>query len=430
MPEPLEGIRVIELARALQGPVAGQYLADMGADVIKVEPALGDPNRQVRAARADGLEGGFGTQFVSANRGKRSLWLDLRLETSLQVVRKLIAGADVFLSNYLEPSLTAMGLGYDALRADNPDLIYALVNGYGAVGPDAEKRMLDGAAAARGGLYNVTGPSDGGPMMPGSTIADTAGAMQLALGITTALTARERHGGGQRVDVSALGAQLWLQMWEIDTVSLTGKPLRRRGGHSDNIPGTYGIYETADGAMLIAFLRDEPTWVAFCRFAGLEELILDPRFDTPLKRAGGAPDDPDGTIANEIRPYFERAFRAKTTAQWATFLAGLPAMVWDVVQNYEQVLQDPQPLANDYFIEQEIPMWGARRLVGNVVRFNGEAGPVKPPPPALGAHNDEILSGLGYDGAEIEAITSAARAALTARLAGAGGQANASTRPQ
>lgn len=430
MAEPLEGIKVVELARALQGPVAGQYLADMGADVIKVEPALGDPNRQVRGVRAGELEGGFGTQFVSANRGKRSLWLDLRLETSLQVVRKLIAGADVFLSNYLEPSLRAMGLGYEQLRETNPDLVYALVNGYGAVGWDAHKRMLDGAAAARGGLYHVTGPSDGGPMMPGSTIADTAGAMQLALGITTALTARARHGGGQRVDVSALGAQLWLQMWEIDTVSLTGKPLSRRGAHSDNIPGTYGIYETADGALLIAFLRDEPAWVSFCRYAGLDELILDPRFDTAQKRAGQGPDDRDGSIGNEIRPYLERAFRAKTTAEWATFLAGLPTVVWDVVQDYEQVLRDPQPLANHYLIEQEIPTWGTRRLVGNVMRFNGQAGPVKSPPPALGAHNEEILSGLGYDDREIDAIAASARAALEARLAPADAHGRAGSMPE
>jgi formyl-CoA transferase/CoA:oxalate CoA-transferase len=418
MPEPLEGIKVIELARALQGPVAGQYLADMGADVVKVEPAMGDANRQIRGVRADGIEGGFGTQFVSANRGKRSLWLDLRDDRSLQVVRKLIAGADVFLSNYLEPSLQAMGLGYEELRGANPKLIYALVNGYGAVGPDAAKRMLDGSAAARGGLYNVTGPRDGGPMMPGSTIADTAGAMQLALGITTALLARERHGGGQRVEVSALGAQLWLQMWEIDSVSLTGKPLRRRGAYSDNIPGTYGVYETADGAILIAFLRDEPTWVAFCRFAGLEELILDPRFDTGPKRSGRGPDDPDGEIANEIRPYLERAFKAKTTAEWAAFLAGLSTLVWDVVQDYEQVLGDLQALANDYFVEQAIPGYGKRRLVGNVVQFNREPGPAKPPPPALGAHNGEILSSLGYAAEEIAELTAEASRALSTRLGG------------
>ena len=271
MPEPLEGIRVVEVARALQGPVAGQYLADMGADVIKVEPALSDPNRRFRIVGAEDPESGFGTQFVSANRGKRSLWLDLRDEASLEVVRQLVDRADVFLSNYLEPSLIAMGLGYEPLRARNEELVYALVNGYGPVGPDAAKRMLDGAAAARGGLYSVTGPRDGAPMMPGSTIADLAGAMQLALGITTALAARELHGGSQRVDTSALGAQLFLQAFEIDSVSLSGDLLTRAGAHHANIHGTYGLYETTDGAVMIAFLSDEPTWIAFCEFAGLEE---------------------------------------------------------------------------------------------------------------------------------------------------------------
>ena len=416
MAEPLEGIKVVELARALQGPVAGQYLADMGADVIKVEPALGDPNRRSRSGYLNPLEGGFGTQFVSANRGKRSLWLDLRQDRSLDIVRQLVDGADVFLSNYLEPSLLAMRLGYEELRERNPDLIYALVNGYGPVGPDATKRMLDGSAAARGGLYNVTGPPDGGPMIPGSTIADTAGAMQLALGITTALAARALHGGGQRVDTSAFGTQLWLQMWELDTVSLTGDHLTRRGPHSANIPGTYGLYETSDGgAIMIAQISDEATWVELCRFVGLEDLILDERFDTPQKRGGWGPDGAPSETSNEIRGYLKHAFRAKTTDEWAAFLNGL-TVVWDVVQNYEQVLEDPQALANGYFIEQDIPTVGKRRLVGNTVRMNGEMGPAKPPPPSLGQHNEEILSVLGYDPASIEDIASAARAALEQRL--------------
>jgi crotonobetainyl-CoA:carnitine CoA-transferase CaiB-like acyl-CoA transferase len=415
MTEPLAGIKVVELGRALQGPVAGQYLADMGADVIKVEPALGDPNRQVRGHHRGRPAGGFGTQFVSANRGKRSLWLDLRRDSSLEIVRRLTDEADVFLSNYLEPSLIAMGLGYDALRARNQELIYALVNGYGPLGPDAAKPMLDGSAAARGGLYSVTGPADGGPMMPGSTIADTAGAMQLALAITTAIAARALHGGGQRVDVSALGAQLWLQMWEIDTVSLTGRTLGRDGAHSANIPGTYGIYETADGAVMIAFLRGEQTWVSFCHFASLDELIADPRFETAEKRSGRAAGSSEES-ANEIRPYLERAFKAKTTAEWATFLATLPDLVWDVVQGYDEVLRDQQAHANDYFVLQEIPTYGKRQLLGNVIRFNGERPPVKPLPPSLGEHNQEILSSLGYTADEIELVQRAALDAMEDRL--------------
>ncbi len=416
MPEPLEGIKVVELARALQGPVAGQYLADMGADVIKVEPALGDPNRQVREAGDKFARGGFGTQFVSANRGKRSLWLDLRLDASLEIVRRLVDRADVFLSNYLEPSLRAMALGYEELSERNGDIVYALVNGYGPLGPDAAKRMLDGSAAARGGLYSVTGPRDEGPMMPGSTIADTAGAMQLALGITTALAARALHGGAQRVDTSGLGAQLWLQMWELDAVSLTGEPLTRDGAHSGHIAGTYGLYETSDGAVMIAFFADDPTWVAFCEFAGLTELILDERFDTAAKRAGRDPDDPQGVKANEIRSYLERAFLAKTTVEWSEFLAGLPRLVWDVVQNYDQVLSDEQALANGYFVEQEIPTIGERRLVGNVVRINSEPGAAKPPPPSLGQHNEEILTSLGYEPSAIGEITDAAHSAMLQRL--------------
>lgn len=418
MPEPLEGIQVVELARALQGPVAGQYLADMGAEVIKIEPALGDPNRLGRGVGNRLPPDAFGTQFVSANRGKRSLWLDLRWEPALDIVRRLIDRADVFLSNYLESSLRDMSLGYEELRGRNEDLIYALVNGYGPVGPDGGKRMLDGAAAARGGLYNVTGPAAGAPMMPGSTIADTAGAMQLSLGITTALAARALHGGGQRVDVSAFGAQLWLQMWEIAHTSLTGHLLTRSGAHHPNIPGTYGVYPTSDGAIFIAFLGDEPSWVSFCQFAGLQDLILDERFDTPRKRAGRVDDESLEATADEIRPYLERAFSEKTTEQWSEFFAQLPRVVYDVVQSYDQVLSDRQALANGYIVEQRIPTVGERRVVGNVVRINGEAGPLKSPPPSLGQHNGEILSSLGYEPNEIEEITARARAAMAERIGG------------
>ena len=420
MTEPFDGIKVIEVARALQGPIASEYLADMGADVIKVEGALGDPNRLVSSM--DRLaEGGFGTQFISANRGKRSLWLDLRSESSLEIVRRLIDNADVFVSNYMERSLIEMGLGYDQRRDRNEDLIYGLVNGYGPQGPDADKRMLDGSAGARGGFYSVNGPSDGPPVMPGTTFADLAGAMQFALGITTALAARARHGGGQRVDVSALGAQLFLQKWELDTVSLTDKPLTREGSHMASVAGTYGLYETSDGAIMIAFMQDESTWAAFCMFAGLDELILDERFDSAAKRAVPrlTGEDSERTLsetANEIRPYLEKAFKGKTTAEWAEFLQGRPEVVWDVVQDYDQVLSDPQVLANDYIIEQEIPTFGKHRLVGNLVHINGTTGPTKSPPPSLGQHNEEILSSLGFEPIEIQQITADARAALVKRL--------------
>ena len=291
MTEPLSGIRVLEMATAIQGPGAAMFLGDMGAEVIKVEPPVGDGSRYHRGANNTLPPEAMGAQFISMNRGKRSVCIDYNTELGRRVVERLLGQCDVFLTNFRASALKRMGLDFATLHARHPKLVHASVNGFGPLGPDADKAMLDGAAQARGGVIAITGPADGPAMAPGAAIADTAGAMQFALAVMTALLARERTGLGQQVQSSSLGAQLFLQMWELQHSIITGQSLTRAGAHHPNILSPYGVYRTRDGgAFLFAVAMSDESWFAFCDFAGLPDLAGDPHWNNGGKRIGYAGD--------------------------------------------------------------------------------------------------------------------------------------------
>jgi crotonobetainyl-CoA:carnitine CoA-transferase CaiB-like acyl-CoA transferase len=417
MAEPLTGIRVVEMTLAVQGPAAGVYLRDMGAEVIKVEPPIGDPSRYGRGVENQTPPEAPGPQFVACNRGKRSVCLDLTTDLGLKAIHALLEDADVFYTNYREPALVQLGLGADALRARHPTLIYASVNGFGPRGPDAGKAMLDGAAVARGGLAGMTGHPDRPPVLPAATIGDHAGAMQLALGIVTALLARERYGVAQRVQTSALGTQLWLQQWELAHVSMTDARLEPAGSHHPNIRGPYGIYQTADdGAIMLAQTMAEDAWDAFCVFAGIPELAFDPRWSTPGKRLGEGVTDEDSA---EVRATLAAAFARRTADEWDEFLRTQPEIVYERVRRWHEVLSDEQNHANGYLTTIDVPHVGPTRVVGNLVSLSDTPGSVKGGPPVLGEANAELLSQAGLDTREIheiEAHATAQREAVFAAL--------------
>ncbi len=415
MNEPLSGIRVVEMTIAVQGPAAGLYLRDMGAEVIKVEPPVGDPNRYGRNVDNPTPAGTMGPQFVAVNRGKRSVCLDMSTELGKQAVYALLATADVFLSNYREDALVRMGLGWEALHARYPRLIHATVNGFGPKGPDAGKAMLDGAAVARGGLLSMTGSPDGPPNVPGAIIGDTAGAMQLALGTLTALLARERSGIAQRVQVSALGTQLWLQQWELTHTAMTGAYLHRSGPHHPNIRGPYGVYRTrCGGAILIAQTMTQEAWDAICIFGDIAEYAFDVRFNTPGKRLG---EGMTQETSDEIRVALERAFTTHTAAEWDDFLRTQPEAIWERVRSWPEVLEDPQSLANAYITQVEVPGVGPVRTVGTLVTLSETPGSVKGGPPLLGEANAELLGHAGFTSAQIEEITQRATSVREAAFA-------------
>lgn len=415
MTEPLEGMTVVEMTIAVQGPAAGLYLRDMGAQVIKIEPPVGDGSRYGRGRFNNTPDGTMGAQFVAANRGKRSVCIDLTTDLGMRALHLLLANADVFLTNYREPALVKMGLGFDALHDRYPQLVYASVNGFGPEGPDADKAMLDGAAVARGGLASMTGPADCAPSLPGAIIADTAGAMQLALATMTALLARERFGIGQRVQTSALGTQLWLQQWELTQVAMTGAPIARSGSHHPNLKGPYGIYRTADdGAIMLAQTMVSEAWDAFCIFAEVPELAFDARLQSAGQRLGEGMTESDSV---EIRMILENAFVQKTTVQWTEFLSTQPEIIWEKVRSLPEVLVDEQNLANNYLTEVQVPGLGATKTVGNVVRLSDTPGSVKGDPPELGEANAEVLASIGFTDAEVVEMTERATSVREAAFA-------------
>ena len=409
MSEPLEGFTVVELASAVQGPAAGLYLRDMGAEVLKVEPPIGDSSRHGRNRNNETPEGTYGPQFVAVNRGKRSLCIDLTTDLGKKALHRLLEKADVMLTNFRMPALKKLGFDYETLRELYPDLVYANVNGFGPEGPDADKAMLDGAAVARGGMLSLTGQKGELPVLLGSVVGDTGGAIQLALGVLTALLARERHGGGQRVSVSGLGAQLWFQQWELTHESMTGKLLERDGQHHCNLRGAYGLYETSDKkAILLAASMTLESWDAFCVFADVPELVFHPKLQTPGGRLGEGLTDEE---SEEIREKLTTAFCKKTAMEWDDFLRTQPEIIWERVRDHREVFEDEQSLINGYFTRVNIPGLGERATVGNLVKLSETPGIEKGDPPVLGEANTDVLSSVGIDEKEIQKINSAVEAA-------------------
>ena len=415
MSEPLEGFRVVELTLAVQGPAAGLYLRDMGAEVLKVEPPIGDSSRHGRNKNNETPEGTYGPQFVAVNRGKRSLCIDLTTDLGKKAFHGLLGQADVLLTNYRMPALRKLGLDYESLQERYPELIYASVNGFGPEGPDADKAMLDGAAVARGGMLSLTGKKEELPVLLGTVVGDTGGAMQLALGVLTALLARERFGGGQKVSVSGLGAQLWFQQWELTHESMTGEFLERDGQHLCNIRGPYGLYRTADSkAILLANSMTLESWDAFCVFADVPELVFHPKLQTPGGRLGEGLTEGE---SEEIRKKLEIAFVKKTAKEWDDFLRTQPEIIWERVRNHQEVFEDEQNLVNGYFTEVNIPGLGKRTTVGNLVKLSRTPGSEKGDPPVLGEANEEVLSGIGLSQSEVTEIGSVVETARVEAIA-------------
>lgn len=400
--QPLAGYRVVEMGTAIQGPAAGVFLSDMGADVIKVEPPIGDAARYHRGVHNNTPPETPSSMFIAGNRGKRSVCVDVHTEIGLEVVRRLIGKADVFMSNYRPQFLKRLGLDYDDLHDQYPDLVYAVVNGFGARGPDADRPMVEGAAQARSGLASMCGPAEGLPTPPGATIADGAGAIQFALGIVTALLARERFGIGQKVHTSALGGMIWMQSWELQQYFLTGRPLMRAGSHMPNIRGPYGVYKASDGGLFVFTLVGDSAWREFCEFGGLPQLADDPLWDNGAKRMGAVPDQQDDDAVAKVRADMQRIFASRDTNSWELFFRAPRDAIVERVLDHSEVADDPQSIANEYIVPMKISGVGESRVVGNPVQLSATPGVVKGGPPELGSSTASVMMELGFSEDEVD----------------------------
>ena len=382
-----DGVRVIELAQWVFVPVAGALLADWGAEVIRVERLEGDPYRGLATQGIGTDSGGVNLSVALANRGKRSVALDLRRERGLVALHELLATADVFLTNLRPGALARLGLDADRLRDRYPRLVYARGHGFGVRGPDADQPGYDSSAFfARGGLAHVLTPTERDyPISQRGAMGDRNAAMALAFGISAALLRRARTGKGSVVDVSLLATAVWTVSSDV-LAALNGgpaDPVTGRGPQSNPLTGSY---RTKDGRHVqLVFLQGDRYWPEFCRRIGREELIADVRFvDLAARRTHSA------ACVAELDAEFAR----RTLAEWKELLAGFDAP-WAPVQSIQELIDDPQVIANGYVGEVKLEGGGSYRLPTVPVQFDGEPPPLRRAP-EHGEHTETVLRDLGY----------------------------------
>ena len=385
MPKPLEGIRVLDWTAWQQGPVATALLADMGAEVIKIEPPEGEPGRGM--LRMYGADLPLNFYYQNQNRGKKGIVLNLANERGREVLYKLVEKSDVFVTNYRESAAKRLKLDYETLRKFNPMLIYALSSSFGPEGPDADKMSADFAGQARGGIWSITQSEDLVPTPIGAGFADEVGGVMTAYGVLLAIISRERFGVGQRVDASLLGGQiemgrLQLQMYFMMGIVPPGSVMKAARNP------LYYVYQDKDGKWFaIAALQADRFWPQFWKVFGIEELAKDPRFENQTAR---------GQNFDELRPQLLEIIGSKSRDEWLKALdeAGIPAAP---VNDYADVEVDPQVIANEYVVEIEDPIHGKIKVPGIPVKLSQTPGKVERLAPELGQHTEEVLMELcGY----------------------------------
>ena len=383
----LEGVRVLDLSTLVQGPQAAALLHDLGADVIKIElPEVGDVGRHV----APIPERGQSAVFVANNRGKRSITLDLRVPGGKAVLERLVARSDVLLSNFKPGTLDEWGLGYDHLSTVNPRLIWAAGSFLGPQGPDADREGADMVGQAYGGIISTNG-TDGGDLTPvGALVADHCGSQNLCNGILAALFARERTGRGQRVDVSLIGGQIWMQASEYTHYLLTGTEAGRANGGHPLVYALYGIFATADGHVAIAGCP-EHLWPGMLRAVERPDLADNPRFGSYLSTP---------EVKAELWDVFSEIFATRTTAEWSERLAA-EGQRFAPVRGHAEVVADPQVAANNYIVDVDHPQWGPTKMIGCPITMSDTPTRWGIAAPELGQHTEEVLVEFGFGWDEI-----------------------------
>ena len=392
--QPLEGVRVVDLTRALAGPYGTLMLGDLGADVIKVEqPGRGDESRgwgPPFVGEPYGPYPGESAYFIAANRNKRSVTVNLKSPQGQEIVRRLASASDALVENFRTGVLDEMGLGYEDLHRLNPRLVYCSISGYGRTGPYAERPGYDFIIQAEGGMMGITGPEDGPPYRVGVPIVDVTAGMFAATSILAALRARDLTGEGQLVDVSLLDTQVALLANVASNYLVGGAPPRRLGNAHPNI-APYEAFRARDRWFALA-AANERQWEVLCDAIGQPDLKDDARFATNGARVANRP---------ALLEALNEAFATRDAGAWLAALqeAGLPC---GPINTVPDAFAHPQAAARNLVLETEHPTAGTVRLTGFPYKLSHTPASVRRPPPLLGQHTEEVLAGLlGYTATEV-----------------------------
>ena len=377
MPGPLEGIRILDLSWVLAGPFATMVLSDLGAEVIKVErPQTGD------LARGNGpFIDGESSYFLSINRGKKSVTIDLQTPQGKQVFLELVKKVDVVVENFVPGTMERLGLDYEVVKKQNPGVIYASISGFGQTGPCAHNRALDIIIQAMGGMMSITGEPDGRPLKPGASLGDIAAGLFTTIGILSALLERGKSGKGQMLDISMLDCQLSILENAFARFFATGEVPRRLGTrHPVFTP--FQAFETKDGYIVVAMVGGvRNQWPLFCAIIGRLDLMDDERYQT-----GGSRTE----HYNELEPILNEVMKTKTTDEWLKELSevGIPC---GPINTIDQVASHPQVLAREMIVEVLHPRIGKVKLINTPVKLSRTPAKVEKASPDLGQDTQQLL---------------------------------------
>jgi len=391
MSKPFAGVRILDFTRYLAGPYGTYQLALLGADVIKLESHEGDESRHLLISK-EWADRKMASSFLAVNANKRSVTLDLRKPAAVEIVKRLVTTADVVWENFRPGVMERLGLGYDALAAINPRLIYCAVSGFGHTGPERTTAAFDGKLQAMSGIMSITGDPAGGPMRAGFALCDTIGGMTAALAVSSALYQRTRTGRGQFVDVAMLDAALAFIPGPVSEFTVAGIEQKQIGNGSVSRKPTAHRFRAGSGYIVLAVLTDKQ-FVSLMRTIGRADALEDPRFRDWRARTDNE---------KALRDVIETALATDEPKSWETRLtaADVPcSVVWTI----DEITRHPQLDSRD--VLQTIPTrYGPMRLVGAGFRLAHGSPSIEREPPTLGEHTDEVLREVGYTPAEIEQL--------------------------
>jgi CoA:oxalate CoA-transferase len=383
---PLSGITVVDLTRVVSGPFCTMMLADFGADVIKIEAPGGDPSRVTGI-----FNGGENPYFVNLNRNKRAITLDLKADEGKQILRGMIARADVVVENFRPGVMDRLGLGYEELQRINSKIVYAAISGFGKTGPYTDRPAFDFIAQAMSGLMSLNGSEDMEPLRVGIPISDTIAGLYLAFGILAALRERDRTGHGQEIQCAMVDGLISMFTFASGAYFATGQ-LPPRNGNDHMVVSPYGVFQASDGPLAIA-PSTEKNWLQLCHALGCDDLPGDPRFETAEKRRQNR------TVINRI---VSAVIQTKSRVQWIAILnqAGVPC---GPVNNLAQAFSDPQVRHQEMVIESLQPE-GPVKMPGFPLKLSHTPARLRCPAPQPGQHSVDVLKQLGYGGPEINRL--------------------------